>query len=148
MTQFLAAWLTIFAAVSGTQPREVPQSELSLAGVAIGDTEAQVVEKLGAAPFRTEEADFLHLHLNYESVTVSFGFEEVAGLYSDNPKGCTPAGLCPGDSLKRMRSVYGTPEVAKRETGTFFEYYSDCPCWLKIKPTGNKIESITVACQP
>ena len=148
MLLFLATWLTIFATVSGAQPREISQSELSLAGVAVGDTEMQVVEKLGPAPSRTEEADFLHLDLNYETVTVSFGFEEVAGLYSNNKKGCTPAGLCPGDSLKRMRSLYGVPEIADRETGTFFEYYSDCPCWLKIKPVGNKIDSITVACQP
>ena len=148
MSELLAIWLTIFMAASGTQHRQIPQAELSLAGVELGDTEAQVIDKLGVPTSRVEEADFLHLHLNYVTVKVSFAFEEVAGLFSDNPKGCTPSGLCPGDSLKRMRAVYGAPEISERETGTLFEYYSDCPCWLQIKPAGNKIGAITVACQP
>jgi hypothetical protein len=125
----------------------VPESEISLGGVTIGESSERVTTKLGAPLRKVDTGEFIEYE--YPHVRVSFGENEVAGLYTDDPQGCTPMRLCPGDRLDEMRSMYGAPIVATRETGRFFEYYAaDFTCWLKISAQGDRIASIAVACQP
>ena len=127
----------------------VPEHEISLGGVAIGESPSAVTSGLGQPTRKVEASDFLNLHYYYPHVVVSFSDGVVAGLYSDRPNGCTPRHLCPGDSFDKMRSLYGPPVVADRETGRFYEYYPpDATCWLQIPAKGKRVVSITVACQP
>ena len=127
----------------------VPGSEASLGGVAIGESADAVVARLGEPPTRVEDVDFLDLHYDYPQLRVSFNNQVVAGLRSDKPDACTPRRLCPGDSLQRMRSLYGPPEVSERESERVHEYYAaDAVCWLQIRAKGETIASITVACMP
>jgi len=127
----------------------IPARDVAIAGVAIGDSPAQVRSKLGE-PSTTEDApDYLSLHYNYQNVRVSFSGDVVAGLFTSSESGCTPKGLCPGDSLDKMRRLYGEPLTADREKGHFFEYYGiDLYCWLQIPIQGDNVLSINVACQP
>lgn len=148
MINIIAILCAILPAVASASPRELPRSELSLGGIPIDWTQSQVREVLGKPRSSTAELDFLNLHLRYPHVTVSFSGDIVSGLSSNSPKGCTPAGLCPGDSLKRAKALYGEPELVKRETGTYWEYYADYPCWLQIAPREDRVGSISVACQP
>lgn len=127
----------------------VSDRELSLGGVAIGDTVAQVVSRLGEPKRKVPEQDFLDLHYDYAKLRVSFNGGIVAGLQAETRSACTPKGLCPGDRLDRMRALYGAPLVADRETGRFYEYVGgDTGCWLQIRPRGTRVASIAVACQP
>ena len=127
----------------------VPDREIALGGVAIGESPGAVVALLGQPRRKVEASDFLNLHYVYPNVRVSFSDGVVAGLYSDKAKGCTPMHLCPGDPLDKMLSLYGPPLVADRESGSFYEYYgADASCWLQIPAKGKTVTSITVACQP
>lgn len=127
----------------------VPDRELSLGGVDIGDAPAQVVARLGEPRRKVTSMDFLDLHYDYPHLQVSFDEDIVVGLHADKSGGCTPKGLCPGDRFDRMRALYGEPLVSDRETGRFYEYYADgAACWLQIPARGKRVASITVACQP
>ncbi|KRD73553.1 hypothetical protein [Lysobacter sp. Root983] len=128
---------------------EVAGSEISLGGIAVGATTSEVTKTLGKPLRQQPQTDFIDLDYHYPNLQVSFSDGVVAGLYSDHRKGCTPMRLCPGDRLDKMRSLYGAPIVANRETGQFYEYYAtDFDCWLEIAAEGEKIKSIAVACQP
>jgi hypothetical protein len=127
----------------------VLESEISLGGIAIGDSPSEVTNKLGLPLRKVEELGFLSLHYYYPQVRVSFSENVVAELYSDKAAGCTPRQLCPGDPLDKMRSLYGPPVIADREAGRFYEYYAaDFTCWLQIRSKGKRISSIAVVCMP
>jgi hypothetical protein len=127
----------------------VSDRELSLGGVAIGDTAAQVVLRLGEPRRKASEQGFLDLHYEYTGLRVSFSEGIVAGLHADTRGACTPKGLCPGDRLDRMRALYGAPIVSDRETGRYYEYIGgDAACWLQIRAKDKRVVSIEVACQP
>jgi len=127
----------------------VLESEISLGGIAIGDSPSEVTNKLGLPLRKVEELGYLSPHYYYPQVQVWFSENVVAQLYSDNPAGCTPMQLCPGDPLDKMRSLYGLPAIADRETGRFYEYgAADYTCWLQIRPKGKRVSSIAVVCIP
>jgi len=127
----------------------IPASEVSIGGVAVGDSPAQVIKKLGEPSSKVRASDYLDLHYNYQNMTVSFSEGVVAGLFTDSASVCTPKSLCPGDSIDRMRSLYGEPLISDRETGRFYEYYGhELYCWFKIPVNDKKVDSIMVACQP
>lgn len=127
----------------------VSDRELSLGGVAIGDTAAQVAARLGEPKRKVPAQDFLDLHYEYANLRVSFNGGIVAGLQAETRGACTPKGLCPGDRLDRMRVLYGAPIVSDRETGRYYEYVGgDAGCWLQIRARGKRLASIAVACQP
>lgn len=117
-------------------------------GVSLDATEQQIFALLGQPTSVTEELDFLNRHLHYPNLLISFSGSIVAGLFSESPDACTPAGLYPGDPLAHALTLYGAPEIAERETGTFWEYYTSFPCWLQVAPEGDRIASVRVACQP
>lgn len=147
----LSLLLLLWMAASPAFAREgaILESELSLGGIVIGKSPGEVASELGEPLRKVETSDFLSLHYDYPQVRVSFRDDAAAGLYSDNAAGCTPMQLCPGDRLDKMRSLYGTPVIADRDTGRFHEYYAaDVTCWLQIAAKGKKILSIAVACQP
>lgn len=140
----LLASFPVFAGEAAVSDRE-----LSLGGVAIGDSTEAVVSRLGQPKRKVPAQDFIDLHYEYPHMRVSFNGGIVAGLHADKPGACTPKGLCPGDRLNRMRVLYGAPIVSDRETGRFYEYIGgDAACWLQIRAKGKRVASIDVACQP
>jgi hypothetical protein len=127
----------------------ISERELSLGGVAIGDSIDAVVARLGQPKRKVPAQDFIDLHYEYPHMQVSFNGGIVAGLHADKADACTPKRLCPGDRLSRMRALYGAPIVSDRETGRYYEYVGgDAACWLQIRAKGKRVGTIDVACQP
>jgi hypothetical protein len=145
----LLVLLACTCAAAGAEVGMVPRREIAIGGVTVGETPAQVRKKLGQPLRELEDSDYLDLHYDYPSVRVSFNDGVVAGLRSRSPEGCTPRMLCVGDSVERMRSLYGRPLVADRETGRYYEYYGaeDVYCWLQIT-ADDVVRDMTVQCQP
>lgn len=141
---FLLASAPVFAEEGAVSDRE-----LSLGGVAIGDSTDAVLARLAQPKRKAPAQDFLDLHFEYPHLRVSFNGGVVAGLHADKSAACTPKGLCPGDRLSRMRALYGAPIVADRESGRYYEYIGgDAACWLQIRAKDKRVRSIDVACQP
>ena len=148
MKEFLLS-LFLLATAASDEAGMIPAHDVAIGGVAIGYSPQQVRSKLGKPKTVEKSQDYLSFHYVYANVRVSFDEDVVAGLFTDSKKGCTPKGLCPGDSLNKMRRLYGEPILADRETGRFYEYYGiDLYCWFQIPAQGNKVSSIKVACQP
>lgn len=146
---YLVVLLLCMSNQSHATDGSVPQGEISIGGITVGETSAQVRKLLGKPLRESKETDFLNLHYEYPSVRVSFHEGLVAGLQSMGPQGCTPMNLCPGKDVKRMLSLYGSPIVADRETGRYYEYYAqDFSCWLQISADVGKVKDVVVACQP
>ena len=126
----------------------VPQSEMSLGGVAIGQSRDEVIAKLGKPTHREEAQDFLDLHYDYPHLRVSFNTDIVAGLESRDAKACTAKGLCPGDKLEKMRSMYGAPKLAGTDEQAYVYYGPDGACWLEVPAKGRRVTKLSVVCMP
>jgi hypothetical protein len=140
-----AAGLLLALAVS---PAPLKGAGISLRGIQVGDSPATVRAKLGKPKRVKLSEDYLNKHYYYSDLVVSFSDEVVAGLETLGRTACTPRKLCPGDSLVKMRQLYGKPAV-DTVRGTF-EYYDvdSGGCWLRVRGGRDKVHAIEVACQP
>ena len=154
MKSILASVLLLGSSVGSTST--ISDSELSLAGIALGDSEAQVLAVLGPASKRYETGE--GTALEYSGLTVLVGWleQQVAGkqrrvvqLTATGSNACTPADLCPGAPASMAVATYGQPVQAERESGSFLEYYShQSSCWLQVGTSGEIIRSFSAGCQP
>ncbi|VXB72118.1 conserved hypothetical protein [Luteimonas sp. 9C] len=142
---------------SATDPgTSISDSELSLGGVALGDSESQVVAALGR-PIRQSDAGE-SIAFEYPGLTVLIGWLEQAApdksrhvlqLDATGQDACTPSGVCPGAPLSKALALYGQPIRSERESGSFWEYYSSqSSCWLQLGVSGDAVGSISAVCQP
>ena len=136
--------------VSAAEPSLINDQELSLGGVALGDTEAVVLQKLGPARRTTDTGDFLNIRMDYPGLTVWLGEgHRVGEILSTSKQHCTPARVCPGASFVKVKAKYGAPLVADREDGTFMEYpSSQSACWLQIAVNQGIVKTVRAECQP
>lgn len=135
---------------------EIPSSELSIGGVASGDTEASVLRLLGEPSHRVDTGE--GIELQYPGFVATVGWLEqrdagvqrrVLALRGTGPKACTPRGLCPGMPVSEVRRLYGPSVPVQRESGTFVEYQpAGLSCWLQISAPAGTVEAVAVACQP
>lgn len=132
------------------EPSLVEDRELSLGGVAIGDTEAAVLRRLGQPVRRIDTGDVLDTQLEYEGLTVWLGeWQRVVEVLSVSKRHCTPSGVCPGMSFAQARKKYRQPLAASREDGDFMEYTSaGSSCWLQFAVDKGRIASVRAECQP
>ena len=148
--------VALFAGSAAGSTSVIPDSELSLGGVALGDTEAQVSAVLGQAPSQSGTGE--GVALQYAGLTILVGWLEqqapgkqrrVLQLTATEPNACTPSGICPGAKVSKAVATYGQPVRAKRESGNYLEYYSHQPsCWLQLGTSGDTVRSISAVCQP
>ena len=150
----------LFLLLAGTAVAEsssrICDRELAFDGVALGDTEATVFEKLGK-PLRTTNTGEGR-HLDYAGLVIWSGLYDpqdcgtqcrVDELFSTSPKRCTPSGVCPGMTLDAVKALHGEPIVADREARSFMEYASaESPCWLQLTVNNGIVVSARAACQP
>ena len=134
----------------------IPDSELSLGGVALGDTEATVIQRLGPPNRRVDTGE--GMRLDYPGLTVWTGFLEdpakpgatrqVSELLSTSADACTPAGLCPAQRLSD--AFLGRHlDLVLREGGTFLEApASESSCWLQLTAREGRVLSVRAECQP
>ena len=155
MRCILAIALTLSMPAAAGTPT-ISDNELSLSGVALGDSESRVLSVLGQPQKRSETGE--GTALEYPGITVLVGWLEqqapnkqrrVFQLTGTASNACTPAGICPGMPVARAEAAYGKPIVARRETGTFMEFYShQSSCWLQLGTLAGNIRSIGAVCQP
>jgi len=129
----------------------VPDSELSIGGVALDAEESLVVRTLGQPTSTTDTGDFLNVRLEYSGLTIWLGEgRRVGEILSTSPKHCTPGGICPGMPFSKVEALHGAPVVASREEGEFMEYFpeSDFPCWLQLAVSARVVKSVRAECQP
>ena len=145
-----ALLLLIANTVWAGEPSLVSDRELSLGGVAIGDTEASVLRRLGQPVRRIDTGDFLDIQLEYDGLTVWLGEQHRVGeVLSVSERHCTPSGVCPGMSFHQATKKYGQPLAASREDGAFMEYPSSgSSCWLQFAVEEGRIASVRAECQP
>ena len=134
----------------------IPDGELSLGGVTLGDSESQVSALLGQPKKRSDTGE--GIALEYPGLTVLVGWLEQAApgkqrhvlqLNATGPTACTPSGVCPGAPVSKALATYGQPIKADRESGSFLEYYSNkSSCWLQLGTSAETIRSISAVCQP
>ena len=152
MRQFLCTAVVFL--VTGTalaaEPSLVADQELSLGGIALGDTQASVLGKLGQPRRTTDTGDFLNIRMDYPGLTVWLGEgHRVGEVLSTAKQHCTPAGICPGTPFAKAQAEYGSPLVADREDGTYMEYpSSQSSCWLQIAVSKGIVKSVRAECQP
>ena len=146
----------VLSLLVGSATAGVRDLDLGVGGILLGDTEEEVVAKLGK-PIDTSDTGE-GWALEYPGLTVLVGWVEnptpgrvrrVFELTATGPTICTPSGVCPGMPVAAATRDFGQPELATRETGEFLEYYStESPCWLQIPASHGTIKSIRVVCQP
>ena len=147
---------TAISSCSAHRALGVPDSELSLGGVSIGDTEQTVIARLGPPDGRVETGE--GAELKYPNLVATIGWLEqkapgvsrrVYELSGTGPSACTPRGLCPGMPLTAASARYGKALRTNRETGDFVEYYgAKSSCWLQITAPAGTVQAIRVACEP
>lgn len=152
MRHILRAAITclVVGAASAAEPSLVEDRELSLGGVALGDTEAAVLRRLGQPHRITDTGDFLNIRMDYPGMAVWLGEgRRVGEVLSTSREHCTPAGVCPGMPVGQAKEKYGSPLVVDREDGTFMEYPgTESACWLQISVSKDIIRSVRAECQP
>ena len=150
MKEFLAGAILLLAPFFTGEVSSIKDSELSLSGIAIGDSEEVVLAKLGKPEQVIETGDFLNVEMSYPGLTIWLGEGRVVGeIAASTSAHCTPAGFCPSSSFAKVKSVYGAPVVANRENGQFMEYPSaESACWLQLAVQRGVVRSIRAECQP
>jgi hypothetical protein len=146
----------VLALVGPASAGNLPASELSIAGVASGATEASVLNRLGKPLHRVDTGE--GIELRYPGLVITVGWLEsqqsprqkrVFALQGTGANACTPHDLCPGMPLSAATRLYGPTAPTKRETGTFYEYQpTGANCWLQVSAPADVIQSVAVACQP
>ena len=151
MKRALLFVVTVFlcAAAQAAGVQQITPSELSLAGIVIGQTEAEVINLLGKPRSRSKTDEGYRLSYKGMDIYVGVGSYGVFDLTSTNPTYCTKSHICPGMPVSKLRSKFGPGIEAKRESGNFLEYTPhESTCWLQIREAEGIIQSIRIACQP
>ena len=140
----------LLGSASAAEPSLVNDQEFSLGGIALGDTEAAVLRKLGQPRRTTDTGDFLNIRMDYLGLTEWLGEgRRVGEVLSTYKQHCTPAGICPGMPFAKAKAKYGPPLVTEREDGTFMEYPGSLSaCWLQIVVSKGIVKSVRAGCQP
>jgi hypothetical protein len=90
-------------AASGAMPSQVSGQELSLGGIAVGDTEAAVLNRLGKPRRTTDTGDFLNTRMDYLGLTVWLGEgRRVGEILSTSKQHCTLSRVCPGMPFNKV----------------------------------------------
>ncbi len=151
MTNVVPSVLAFVAACTAVPAfgQSISASELVIGGIAIGQHERTVMQRLGAPLSRTESGEGSTLTYAGLHVEVGAGDFGVYELVSTNARYCTPSKLCPGMSEAQVQSLYGKPVMVERETGRFLEYQpTGSNCWLQVSAPNGIVKSLRVACQP
>ena len=136
--------LFAFAAVTSSSGNDV-----ALGGIALGQSEAAVVQVLGKPTSRTEiGSDYLPIKLSYPGITVMLDEQGVGGLISSDKRFCTPAGVCPGTSLAQAKRLYGSAWVTETVDGLPVGYVYGDGCWLAFELKSGTVRAVELACSP
>jgi hypothetical protein len=144
------ALLIILSAASCAADADLPvtSTELSLGGVAIGDSEAAAESAL-AQVVRSEHPDnYLTIKLESAGLTVLIDPQEGVGeISSERPQHCTSTGVCPGMLFDDVPATLGRPSITNQDSSHFLaQYATTTDCWIELSVNAGRVESVRIAC--
>ena len=126
----------------------LPNTELSLGGVLLCDTPAHVQAVLGMPARSSPELGAYDLRFEYPGMEIVFG-GGAQTIISTEATYCTPAGACPGMSLKKLESLYGRGLHQRRSIGDSVLYSTlSEECFIEAFITQQVVKKLIVLCQP
>ncbi len=139
--------LSLVGVSRSAEKQHIAETELNLGGVVVGQSEQDVIKRLGAPRKRTDTGEgYLFAYPGLDVYVGSYGVFDVVSKSAEH---CTPSKVCPGMPVSKVKQAYGDPVVAEREQGTFLEYTpEDSTCWLQVSAPKDIIRSLRIACQP
>ena len=102
---------------------------------------------IGEANSDIQQDDFITHIFKYDELDIGFSDTYIQQVYSKNKKYCTEQGLCPGDSISKMKSIY---THAKQTEDSIYEFYniSYSLCWYRIHSSESVIAAVEIKCAP
>ena len=150
MRALFFALLTILSAASCVADAGRPMSanELSLGGVAIGDSEAVAIASLGDVVRTEHPNDYLTIELESDGLTVFLDPQEGVGeIFSERSKHCTSAGVCPGMPFGKVSAALGRPIITNQDSSRFVAHYATTTdCWIELLVNAGRVVSVRIAC--
>lgn len=112
-------------------------------GMTIGDMKALI----GEANSDIQQDDFITHIFKYDELDIGFSDAYIQWIYSKNKEYCTEQGLCPGDSISKMESIY---THAKQTEDSVYEFHniSYSLCWYRIHSSESVIAAVEIKCAP
>lgn len=127
----------------------VNDEEMMLGGIALGEPETSLAQRLGPPVDREEnDGDYLPLRLSYRGLVVQLDEQGVGGMISTDGRFCTPAGACPGMPYARVKAIYGAALVTETVNGATVGYVHGDGCWLEFAQRAGRVSAIELACSP
>lgn len=102
---------------------EIPSLEMSLGGILIGDTKNKVYSKLGKESEITYEHNNGDSRYQYPNMEVVMSGNVVTAFVSKNAVVKTKRGIGQGDTVQRLFSVYGNPDMSMEYDGYLLHEY-------------------------
>ncbi|MGO1070813.1 hypothetical protein [Lysobacter sp. CA199] len=136
------------------RPPRIALSELSFAGIVLGDTQAKVKKTLGKPGETIGQPDDHDYIFRYPGLDITFFDEDkVAGLSSTSPRRCTPSGVCPGQTLAQAHARLGRGAPPAPVDDAVEYYVEDESCWLQLNLDADsappqRIKTLSVVCIP
>jgi len=144
------------------EPRVFETEAYEIAGLEIGMSEADVIEKMGK-PNQIENiflggdyARFIYQGLTVDMLATGPKLDSpkvVSGLSSHTHLHCFNATICPGDTLRSVKVKMGEAEISPATTDKLARLYYPFPeletCWLWVFTEDMKVSTeVNIACQP
>jgi hypothetical protein len=125
----------------------ISNSEFSLMGIQIGLSEQSVIEKLGAPVKKNKLEGHQEFILEYKYMTIFLFDGHVDEMHVETSKGCTPAKICVGSALGRLREVYGKSTLKYRNGRDVVMYaVANTDCWFEFSISNEHVSSIDAKC--
>lgn len=125
----------------------VSRTEVALNGVTIGQEKQALIKMLGEPIDKVTLEGYHDLLFNYKNIDIYFYDEKVDEIYTDDSSVCTPLNVCPGNSLARLREIYGWSPLRQRNDQFVVTYLlAGSDCWLDFLISEGRISSINAKC--
>lgn len=126
-------------------------SDLSIAGIEIGQSKEKIIQKFGAPKSETYDEYVPSSMMFYNGLEISIYPDEntVSGFSSISSKYCTKAKLCPGDSVAKVKKIYGNSKIYNENNVFSMEYGAKGEsCWFEfeLNSAKSKVNKISVLC--
>lgn len=137
----------MFAALGCATHTALPEEEIAIKGVAIGDNEGKVIRLLGQPRLRQEGSGSYDVYYEYDGMTVSFAGGMAESILAIGKDACTPSGVCPGSPLSVLYDTYGVPDdESRKDDGKIIYRVRDSDCWMKFSVEVDRVRFIKIEC--
>jgi hypothetical protein len=125
----------------------VSKTEVALNGVTIGQEKQAIIKLLGEPIYRITLEGYHDLLFKYKNIDIYFYDDKIDEIYTDDPSVCTPLNVCPGNSLARLREIYGWSPLRNKNDQFIATYLlAGSDCWLDFLISEGRVSSINAKC--